>query len=196
MVRTEQRGQNWTKIFGIPGITESSESESETLGVTLNVEGDTQAMVTVAVFSGLGVLLLLLLFTALRHLVPTVYIRYTRQDESGHHRPFTLASICPEWILQVVCTKPEEEVASAGLDGWALLETYRLFRRIFSLVGVVVLGVLVPIHLSGHGSSQTSDFVSRLDIDHMPKKQSMPVAARNPRLVRNWCHNLICQGSA
>jgi len=174
MVRTEDGRSvvsNWT-IPRIPGVLESAESQADTLGVTPNVEGDTQAMATVAVFSVLGVLLLLLLFTALRHVAPTVYTRFACQDVCGQHRPFSLLSLCPEWILLVLSTTPDEEVNSAGLDGWALLEAYRLFRRIFSLVGVIVLGILLPIHLSGSGWFETRDFVSRLDISHMPKNNS------------------------
>ena len=51
-----------------------------------------------------------------------------------------------DWVRKVLQTTPDEEVAAAGLDGWAFLEFRRLLWRIFSVIGTVLSAVLLPMH--------------------------------------------------
>jgi len=154
--------------------------------VRRNSEGDTVTFrtslcVSLALTGGF-----LVTFSLLRLCFPAVYTRAPGPGEDPRRWRAGAVSGVLDWLVWVWRTSPEEEVRAAGLDGWSIMEFFRLSSRIFLLLAFLLLAVLCPIHYVN--TSPTQDFLSRLDVG------SLPAASRTFWLhaVLVWVVVLVC----
>lgn len=133
-------------------------------GVNANSDDDTSALVSSLFLSGSTSGMVVLLFCLLRRWFPAVYMREA-PEEAEASKPITSMF---DWISMVLSTTPNQEVAEAGLDGWALLELHRLIIRILLTVGPAVVLIAYPGHFYAEGGAEAGDLLGRLDITHLP----------------------------
>jgi len=145
----------------------SNRTESEISGVGMNGDGDSQAMISSIIFSSVGGLVLMSLFAGLRRFHPAVYARGAPASQAPASWG-ACAWLYVDWLWLVLTASRDDEVEAAGLDGWVLLEFYRLMGRILAIMGPVLVLVLGPVHLYVNKESTLTDFVSRLDIANLP----------------------------
>eukprot|EP00429_Kryptoperidinium_foliaceum_P054138 CAMPEP_0176091538 /NCGR_PEP_ID=MMETSP0120_2-20121206/45851_1 /TAXON_ID=160619 /ORGANISM="Kryptoperidinium foliaceum, Strain CCMP 1326" /LENGTH=840 /DNA_ID=CAMNT_0017425435 /DNA_START=1 /DNA_END=2523 /DNA_ORIENTATION=+ len=140
----------------------ANRTQAEIVRVRLNAQGDGRALLGSLIFSGIGALLILMLFTLLRRRAPEVYAREGASVD-GTNGP-------KDWWALVRATSPDDEVRAAGLDAWALLEFYRLNIRIIWMIGPPILLVICPAHYVATRGSP--DFLGRLDISGIPDRSA------------------------
>lgn len=180
------------------GILGGNKTQSDVIRVTLNGAGDTSALISAVIFSSIGAVSVLLLFSVLRRFNPAVYTRATSLDvvigraanrgdlvarselaaglhevaeessAAGFAAPLAALARYLDWFWLALGTAGDEEVKTAGLDAWVLLEFHRLNRRIFTMIGPPILAVLIPVHYMASWKSNQTDFISRLDIASLP----------------------------
>ncbi|CAJ1339653.1 unnamed protein product [Effrenium voratum] len=154
---------------------------SRVMGVAINGKDDMRTLKGALSIGSVGVLAVFLVFSVMRKLVPWVYIREadlelepleeaTAASPTTAPRRFRDPHVTLfDWVTKVWQTTPEDELAQAGLDGWAFLEFRRLIWRIFSVIGPVLVAVLLPLHYQAHqGSDMDLDILSQLDIGRDP----------------------------
>jgi len=173
------------KIEKALGIANANETDPHliprnVMGVVLNGGHDIGALETSLCIGVCGLFGLLISFSCSRKLVPAVYMRQSESEDSNDATPertsayqleldrISRASIM-DALVKVWRTSPEQEVALAGLDGWALMEFCRLMSRTLSVIMPVVAGILLPLHyIASTDHRQRLDVLSRLDIGNIP----------------------------
>ena len=80
----------------------------------------------------------------LRHVTPAVFSRAPAGDGEAA-APLARGGYLG-WVAKVWTASAEEEIEAAGLDGWGLLQFYRMNFRLLSTLGAVLLAVLLPLH--------------------------------------------------
>mmetsp|Transcript_26479 Transcript_26479/g.47802 ORF Transcript_26479/g.47802 Transcript_26479/m.47802 type:complete len:822 (-) Transcript_26479:77-2542(-) len=166
------------KAMGVGNETDPHTIPRKVMGVALNGDHDIGALETSMCIGCFGILGLLIAFSIIRKMVPTIYVRQWPDSTDGdpertslHQVELNRISRAGVWdaLVKVWKTSPEEEVAQAGLDGWALLEFCRMMSRILSVVMPVVAGTLLPLHyFASDDHHHTLDALSRLDIGNIP----------------------------
>mmetsp|Transcript_42128 Transcript_42128/g.91438 ORF Transcript_42128/g.91438 Transcript_42128/m.91438 type:complete len:811 (+) Transcript_42128:113-2545(+) len=155
------------------------EKPSKVMGVALNGKDDLRMLRGAVIIGFAGVALLFIVFCLMRKFAPWVYLREEDMEleplGDGTASPATAPRFFAnphvtllDWTRKVRQTTPEDEMAAAGLDGWAFLEFRRLIWRIFSVIGAMLAVVLLPMHYQAHKDSQMLDILSIFDIGRDP----------------------------
>jgi len=149
---------------------------SRVMGVALNGKDDLRMLRGAVIIGFAGAAFLFAVFCLMRKFAPWVYLREVDLEleplgdaTATAPRSFTNPHVTLlDWTRKVWQTTPEDEIAAAGLDGWAFLEFRRLLLRIFSVIGVMLAVVLLPLHYQAHKDSKVLDILSIFDIGRDP----------------------------
>jgi len=146
---------------------------SVVVGVKTNGQTDIAAILLSLGFCAAGSLFVFACFCLLRNLNPVVYHRLvvSENKEPVEDVSTSVAQARSvglfDWIAKVYNTTPEEEVARAGLDGWAFLELLRLNTRILVWIGPVVLLTVGCANWQASENMPGLNPLSRLDVGSM-----------------------------
>jgi hypothetical protein len=145
----------------VKNTSRANKTNSELVGVRLNLDGDTRALLSVVILSGLATITMLTMFVVLRSLIPQVY----KREGLNENGPSTRS--CTYWFTRAFSVTAEEAIEAAGLDAWMMLEFYSLNRRLLGYIGPVLILVLCPLHYKG--GLQGRDALSQLEIGNLPE---------------------------
>mmetsp|Transcript_43387 Transcript_43387/g.139456 ORF Transcript_43387/g.139456 Transcript_43387/m.139456 type:complete len:820 (-) Transcript_43387:114-2573(-) len=138
--------------------------------VKLNSGGDGNALLSSLSFSFFTAGAFLLLFTLLRRWNFAVYAR-EGEVQAGASAATATVTASRGWIGLVLATSADEEVRSAGLDGWSLLEFYRFHGRVLLVIAPPILLVICPINYLV--SPPEEDWLNRLDMGSMSDRPEL-----------------------
>ncbi|CAJ1378997.1 unnamed protein product [Effrenium voratum] len=156
-----------------------NQSTSGLVGVSKNSEGDFQTMRTAGVFN-LGMsLIAFLVFSVFRAFFPAVYSAEPEQDTT----PMLALRSGLARMCHVHAMEDTEVVARAGLDGLMLLEFMRLGRQLALVWGIVIVGMLCPLHFYLH-----SQFSGQFELLSMTSFNGLSGLPHQQLTLLLWSH--------